>query len=102
MFSCQDMEPLRLSLYPVYICSSLEPGSPLARKIISACKEGESQEDFDHVLDVVERGYQLVVNFAHTVTTRGRQDLVTALSSCSLWRFERSRHLTRLCQLSHN
>ena len=28
-----------------------------------ACKEGESLEDFDHVLDVVGCGYQLVVNF---------------------------------------
>ena len=36
---------------------------------------GESLEDFDHVLDVVGRGYQLAVNFAHTVTTRGRQRL---------------------------
>ena len=46
-----------------------------ARNIISACKEGESLKDFDHVLDVVGCGYQLAVNFAHTVTTHGRQRL---------------------------
>ena len=55
------------------ICNSLEPGSPLTHaKYYSVCKEGESLEDFDHVLYVVGRGYQLVVNFAHMVTTRGR------------------------------
>ena len=45
--------------------TSLEPGSPLAHTNISTCKEGESLESFDHVLDVVGRSYQLVVNFAH-------------------------------------
>ena len=30
-----------------------------------ACKEGEGQVYFDHVLDVVGRGYHLVVDFAH-------------------------------------
>ena len=95
-------------------------GSPLAsnqalpshmRNIISACKEGESLADFDHMLDVVGPSYQLAVNFAHTVTTHGRQrlDQYTKSASCklqcilvSLWRFEQSRNLTRLCQLSHN
>ena len=31
-----------------------------------ACKEGESLVYFDHVLDVVGRGYRLAVDFAHT------------------------------------
>ena len=30
--------------------------------IISACKEGESLEDFDHVLDVVGRGYHVPIS----------------------------------------
>ena len=34
--------------------------------ISHACKEGESLEDFDYVLDVVGRGYQLAVRVAHT------------------------------------
>ena len=61
------------SLAYARVDSSLEPNSPLARA--KYYFHGESLEDFDHVLDVVGRGYQLAVNFAHTVTTRGRQRL---------------------------
>ena len=38
---------------------------PLARKFQFACKKGESLVYFDHVLDVVGRGFQLAVGFAH-------------------------------------
>ena len=45
-----------------------------ARNIISVCNlEGESLEDFDHMLDVVGCGYQLAVSFAHTATRCSRR-----------------------------
>ena len=39
--------------------------SPLAQLFKLVCKERESLVYFDHVLDVVGRGYWLAVDFAH-------------------------------------
>ena len=39
---------------------------PLVQLFKFACKEGESLVYFDHVLDVVVRGYCLAADFAHT------------------------------------
>ena len=41
------------------------PPPPLAQLFKLACKEGESMVYFDHMLDVVGRGYWLAVDFAH-------------------------------------
>ena len=38
-----------------------------SRIITYACKEEENLEDFDHVLDLVGCGYQLVVTVVHAV-----------------------------------
>ena len=68
----------------VWVCvCSLEPVSPLAHEKL-----------FPRVRR--ERAWKILI------TCWTWLDVVTALSSCSLWRFERSRNLTRLCQLSHN
>ena len=42
--------------------------SPLCNHFWLAYKEGESLVYFDHVLDVVGRGYRLTVDFAHVHT----------------------------------
>ena len=36
------------------------------------CKEGESLEDINHVLDMVGHGKQLAVKFTHMAITHGR------------------------------
>ena len=50
-------------MYPVASNWALPP----AQKFQFACKKGESQVYFDHVLDVVGRGFQLAVNFAYAL-----------------------------------
>ena len=40
---------------------------PPARNFQFACKKGESLVYFDHVLDVVGRGFQLAVDFAYAL-----------------------------------
>ena len=78
--------------YPLYLASTQALPSR-ARKIISACKEGLGREPgrfwsragrgWTYV-----RGYQLAVDFAHTVTTCGRQRLdQTRSASYKLQRF---------------
>ena len=42
-------------------------------------KEGESLEDFDHVLDMVGRGFQLVVDIAHAPCTTTTKSLTMTL-----------------------
>ena len=48
----------------VSVCSLITRLFPL-HNFKFACKEGESLVYFDHVLDVVGRGYPLTADFAH-------------------------------------
>ena len=49
------------------------------------CKEGESLVYFDHVLDVVECGYRLAVDFAHTCALGPAMDLCVGAKSAAKW-----------------